>query len=596
VWHSPRPFDLVRDASGSTALEPSGAALAETVITMRQAIGDFLLRRLREAGIRHIFGVPGDYNLELMQQLQNRGDPAWIGNCNELNASYATDGYARINGLGALSVTYGVGALSAINGVAGAYSEHVPVICICGSLPLRAIQRGDLMHHTLAERGKGDFCRMYAEVTCAQARLTPENAASEIDRLISTAWRQKLPVYMELPSDISQLQIDVSDRPLALQMTSSSQASLKACAEMILQKLSSAKSPAFLLDIDALRFGVSAQVMALADRFRIQVATLNCAKGAVPESSPRFVGTYAGRASSPATKEAIEGSDCLLTIGYRRVETTTGFFTDKLPPSTIHLNSSSVDTAEKNYQGVHLAELLQSIVGSSSSVVSEKEPARPPEQSGFVTSDRPLTQDAYWKAIQDFLRPGDVIVVEDGASSAGMGRLVLPEGCTYLTGAFVWCSIGYATGALLGAMLASPGRRHVLLTGEGSLQMTAQEISTMMRCDLKPFIFVINNSGYTVERAVLGKDARYNDVANWRYAELPNVFSRQNKAETYVVRTSHELKRVLDSPHAGMVLVEAVMDKYDAPAELVASGHALADSDYGVPGPQSVADAQIRRT
>ena len=168
-----------------------------------------------------------------------------------------------------------------------------------------------------------------------------------------------------------------------------------------------------------------------------------------------------------------------------------------------------------------------------------------------------------------------------------------PSDCTYITGAFVWCSIGYATGALLGAILATPGRRHILLTGEGSLQMTVQELSTVMRHDLKPFIFVINNAGYTVERAVLGKDAKYNDVANWRYSELPNVFSRDKKAETYVVQTSNELQKVLDSPHAGMVFVESVMEKYDAPIDLIVGGHALADSDYGVPGPQSAANAQI---
>jgi indolepyruvate decarboxylase len=561
---------------------------------MRQAIGDFLLRRLREAGIKHLFGVPGDYNLAWVQQLEDRGDPAWIGNCNELNAAYATDGYARVNGLGALTVTYGVGALSAINGVAGAYSEHVPVICICGSLPLRAVRRGDLMHHTLADREKGDFCRMYAEVTCAQARLTPENAASEVDRLIVTAWRRKLPVYMELPSDIAHLEIHVPDRPLALEMIPSDPANLKACAGMIRERLSAAKSPAFLLDIDATRFGVSRQVTELAERFRMQVATLNCAKGAVPESSPRFVGTYGGRASAPATREAIEKSDCLLTVGYRRVETTVGFFTDQLPPSAIHLNSTFVDTADRNYQGVNVAELLQAVVDSSSSTVTERQPARPSEPSGFVASDEPLTQDAYWKAIQDFLRPGDVIVVEDGASSAGMGRLRLPDGCTYITGAYVWCSIGYATGALLGAILATPGRRHILLTGEGSLQMTVQEISTVMRHDLKPFIFVINNAGYTVERAVLGKDATYNDVANWRYSELPNVFSRDRKADTHVVRTSRELQKVLDAPHARMVFVETVMDKCDAPIDLITGGHALADSDYGVPGPQSAANSQIR--
>jgi indolepyruvate decarboxylase len=560
---------------------------------MKESIGNFLLRRLQEVGIRHIFGVPGDYNLELMQQLEDRGEPAWIGNCNELNASYATDAYARINGIGAVIVTYGVGALSAINGIAGAYSEHVPVICICGSLPLRAIQRGDLMHHTLADREKGDFCRIFAEVTVAQTRLTPENAVAEIDRLILTAWRRKLPVYMELPSDISYLEIEVPDRPLKPEMIPSEQEALKASTEMILKRLNAAKSPAFLLDLDAIRFGVCGQIMELAERFQMQVATLNCAKGAVPESSPQFVGTYAGIASSPATRDAIEGSDCLLTVGYRRVETTVGFFTDKLPASAIHLNSAYVDIADKNYQGVYVAELLQSILDSSSGVVTKKLPAAPFKQSAFVPSNDPLTQDAYWKAMQGFLRPGDVIVVEDGASSAGMGRLTLPEACTYITGAFVWCSIGYATGALLGAILASPGRRHILLTGEGSLQMTAQELSTVMRHDLTPFIFVINNSGYTVERAVLGKDAKYNDVANWRYSELPNVFSRDKKAETYIVQTSNELQKVLDSPHSGMVFVESVMARYDAPIDLIVGGHALADSDYGVPGPQSAANAQI---
>src|SRR6516165_9272414 len=563
------------------------------VYVMKVSIGNFLLRRLQEAGIRHLFGVPGDYNLGFMQQLEDRGEPAWIGNCNELNASYATDAYARINGIGAMIVTHGVGALSAINSIAGAYSEHVPVILISGSLPLRAIDRGDLMHHTLADREKGDFCRMFAEVTEAQAQLTPENAAAEIDRLILTAWRRKRPVYLELPSDISYLEIEVPECPLKLEMVPSDQDNLKACTGMILERLKATRSPAFLLDLDAIRFGVSGQIMELAQRFQMRVATLNCAKGAVLETSPHFAGTYAGIASAAATREAIEGSDCLLTVGYRRIESTTGFFTDKLPASAIHLNSSYVDTADTNYQGIYIAELLQSLVDASLGIVTKKQPARPSKQLSFVPSDDPLTQDSYWKAMQNFLRPGDVIVVEDGTSSAGFGRLTLPDNCTYITGAFVWCSIGYATGALLGAILATPGRRHVLLPGEGSLQMTVQEISTVMRHDLKPWIFVTQNEGYTVERAVLGKDARYNDIANWRYSELPNVFSRDKKAETYVVHTSNELQKVLDSPHSSMVFVECVMDKYDAPLDLILGGHAIADTDYGARGPQTAANAQI---
>jgi TPP-dependent 2-oxoacid decarboxylase len=244
---------------------------------------------------------------------------------------------------------------------------------------------------------------------------------------------------------------------------------------------------------------------------------------------------------------------------------------------------------------VYIAELLRSIVSAASGIVTKKQPARPSKQVSFVTSDDPLAQDAYWKAMQNFLRPGDVIVVEDGTSSAGFGRLTLPDDCTYITGAFVWCSIGYATGALLGAILASPGRGHILLTGEGSLQMTVQEISTVMRHDLKPWIFVNQNSGYTVERCVLGKDGKYNDIANWRYSELPNVFSRDKKAETYVVTTSNELQRILDSPHSAMVFVECVMGKYDAPLDLILGGHAIADTDDGARGPQTAVNAQIPR-
>src|SRR5262249_4123327 len=155
-----------------------------SVPSRRMKIGDFLLRRLEEAGVRHLFGVPGDYNLTLLQQLQDIGTLKWIGTTGELNASYAADGYARRNDMGRMLVTNGVGALSAINGGGGSYSEHVPVICICGSIPLRSIDRGLGMHHTMADGTWDHFVDAYAQVTVAQTRLTPRNAATEIDRLI----------------------------------------------------------------------------------------------------------------------------------------------------------------------------------------------------------------------------------------------------------------------------------------------------------------------------------------------------------------------------------------------------------------------------
>jgi indolepyruvate decarboxylase len=559
---------------------------------MRQTIGDFLLRRLEEVGIGHLFGVPGDYNLEFMQQLEDRGRPAWIGNCNELNASYAADAYARIHGLGALVVTNGVGALNAINGIAGAYTEHVPVICICGSVPIASIQRGNFMHHTLIDRETGNFARMFAEVTEAHARLTPELAATEIDRLIVTAWRRKRPVYMELPSDLSYLEIEVPAYPLELAMAPSDEERLASCASMIVGRLKAATTGVWLLDLDAIRFGLSEQIVELAEAFQMRVAVMNTSKGAFPETSPRFVGTYAGLGSTPGTREIVEGSDCLLTIGYRRIEATVGFFTDRLPAQAIHLDALSVDTERESYQGVYIQELLTAVATAARLPATRRPTYAEAPISTIEPSDDPLTQETYWKAMQGFLRPGDVIVVEDGTSIVGAGGLTLPPDCTFVSQP-VWGSIGYATPALLGTLLAAPDRRHVLFTGEGSLQITVQEISTMLRHGLEPFIFVINNGGYTVERTILGKDARYNDIANWRYADLPYVFSREAKTETYVVRTARELRVVLDAPHAGLVLVESVLDKYDAPVELIRGGHAFADIDYGPRGPQSRDGVQI---
>src|SRR5580693_7817088 len=199
----------------------------------RMKIGDFLLRRLEEAGLRHLFGVPGDYNLALLQQLQDSDSLTWVGTCNELNASYAADGYARLNGLGALLVTNGVGPLSAINGIGGSCSEHVPVICISGSIPLRSIDRGQGMHHTMADGTWDHFLSAYAQVTAAQARLTPRNAATEIDRLILAAWREKLPVYMELPSDIAYLDVEVPTAPLILAVPPSDPERLRSCVAAI---------------------------------------------------------------------------------------------------------------------------------------------------------------------------------------------------------------------------------------------------------------------------------------------------------------------------------------------------------------------------
>src|SRR6202046_3431287 len=276
--------------------------------TETMTIGEFLPRRRGEAGIGHLFGVPGDFNLELLQQNEDGGYLKWVGNCTELNAAYAADGYARLNGMGVLTVTNAVGAMIAINGITGAFAEHVPVILIVGSIPLRSIERDLGMHHTTGDGTWDRFLGAFAQVTAGQARLTPANAVTEIDRLILTAWREKLPVYLELPSDIAYLDIEVPGAPLVLEEPPSAPERLRSCAAEIASRLSQASSPAILVDLDAGRFGAAGEIMRLAEKAQLPVAVAPTAIAVIDETFPHYLGFYNGQGSQPRVREAIENS------------------------------------------------------------------------------------------------------------------------------------------------------------------------------------------------------------------------------------------------------------------------------------------------
>jgi indolepyruvate decarboxylase len=562
-------------------------------LTQRMKIGDFLLRRLEEAGIRHLFGLPGDYNLTLLQQLYDAGKLAWIGTTGELTASYAADGYARLNGLGALLVTNGVGALSALNGVAGSCAEHVPVICISGSIPLRSIDRGLGMHHTMADGDFDHFLHAYSHVTVAQARITPRNAVAEIDRLILTAWREKLPVYMEFPSDIAYLDIEVPSTPLVLADPPSDPERLRSCISAVAERLSAAKSPAILVDADADRFGVAPTLMKLAEKMQAPVAVINAAKGVIDESFAHYVGIYGGKSSEPGVRETIENSDCLLAVGYRPIEVTTGDFTASLPANTIHARGHSIDVGDDNYQAVTLKEVLH---GVTEAVPQVKK--RTPRAIGAAVPSThadpsaKLTQAIYWQAIQGYLRPGDVLYVDNGTSFSLLG-LKLPPKCTFI-GSINWGSIGYSVGALLGALTAAPDRRHLLLIGDGSFQVTAQELSTILRHDHKPVISLINNGGYTIERGYIGKTESYNDIANWSYADLPKVLRPDTSARSFVVKTGGDLQKALSAPNDRLIFIESMMDSCDAPVPILRSSNLGAELDYGPTGPQHREGLQLR--
>jgi indolepyruvate decarboxylase len=543
-------------------------------------IGNYLLQRIHEIGVRHLIGVPGDFNLAFLEQLLQFDGIEWIGACNELNAAYAADGYARISGIAALLVTYGVGDLSALNGIAGAYAEHVPVLCISGVPPLHAIHRRAILHHTSGTGELDDVMTCLGQFTSAQARITPANAAIEIDRLLATCLREKRPVYLQLPSDISYLEIEAPESPLDMRIGTSDALQLERAVDLIARRIMQAQRPALLVDADAHRFGLRPLLCGMGERCGIPFASVLSGRSTFNEQHPLYRGIYAGASSAPEAIAAIEESDCLLMVGVRFF----GYFSHRIPTEeTIVLDPFSVKVGNRVFEGITARDVLAALLPKLPHTAYASSPAiaTPPDTSSFGGS-RKLTHLRLWPRIARFFREYDVILAESGTSQAGLTGVRLPANSTFISQA-TWGSIGYTLPALLGSLLAAPTRRHLLFIGDGSFQLTAQEISTILRHDMKPVIFVVNNGGYTIEREILGPDSVYNDVQNWRYAQLPAVLGPERAVQSYTVSTEDELNRALDETESStqFTLIELLMDRRDAPAGLKRMAAQAAQFDFG---------------
>jgi len=565
----------------------------------RVTVGEYLLQRLEEVGVSVVFGVPGDFNLEFLFQLEQHKDIKWIGTCNELNASYAADGYARIKGLAVLVVTNGVGALSAINGIAGSYTEHIPLIVICGTLPIQATDRNENLHHSLCDWGslKGTnqtFSRLFAEVTALSVQLRPENAAHEIDHAIGTCWREKRPVFIELPSDVSYVSVEKPQKGLDLRVWNSSDPTILATViQQISQRLNAASHPALVVDMDVGRFNLTPEVTALVEKAQIKVIQLNTGKGSFDETSALYQGIFPGDKSA---FEAASQSDFLLTVGYRSIDMNNVFGLYPLPPHRVDIQAFWVNIEKEQFLGVNAQDVLKGVYEAAK---TKPKLTNTHLAIGYSkpnpSDDVKLTQALLWSYAQQILRQNDIVVTETGTSGSAMSYALLPQSTSYVS-QIVWGSIGYSVPALLGTLLAAPNRRQLLFVGDGSFQLTAQELSTIIAQNLKPIIVLLNNKGYTIERSILGKKSAFNDVADWQYSKLAEVFTRNsaNKFFTTIVSTTHQLQAAFEkaASHDGLSFIEVELDKTDALNSLKQGG-AAASEIYGPWGPQNGKDVKL---
>ena len=548
-------------------------------------IGEFLNLRLKQMGIQHLFGVPGDFNLSYLEQVEADAQLEFIGNCNELNAAYAADGYARINGFAALATTYGVGDLSAINGIAGAYAENVPMVHISGIPPLHVVQKGILVHHTLVDGNYDNIMNCMKEFTVAQTRLTPANAAFEIDRVLRQCFLERRPVHIQLASDITHVKIEVDERPLDLSYPSVEPDLLSSVVDQLCGILAKAKSPALLIDNEAAVFGVTSLLHDLSNKCSIPFAGMNTAKNIMDEGSPHYIGTYVGGASQPHVKNVIEQSDCLIGVGVRFTDVGSAVFTHQIATENyIEIKPYGLNIFGQDVPGIEIGQLL---VELNKKVAARKTPHNIVTQCSTqkkpeVNEQQKLSQELLWNAIAGFFKDDDVIIGEVGTSNSALSGLKLPATAKYISQP-LWGSIGYTLPALLGSLLAAPERRQILFIGDGSFQLTVQELSTIIRHGLKPIIFLLNNGGYTIERLIMGENAAYNDIQNWNYAQIPAVFNGSKAYQSHVVETIGQLQQVLDNVQQqdGLTFVELKLPAMDAPLSLKKFANVIARFDYG---------------
>ncbi|KAL3530908.1 hypothetical protein ACH5RR_010230 [Cinchona calisaya] len=561
-------------------------------------LGRHIAHRLVEIGINDIFTVPGDFNLTLLDHLIAEPGLNNIGCCNELNAGYAADGYARARGVGACVVTFTVGGLSVLNAIAGAYSENLPVICIVGGPNTNDYGTNRILHHTI---GLPDFSQelsCFQTVTCYQAVVNNlEDAHEQVDKAISTALKESKPVYISLSCNLPGIPhptFSSDPIPFAISPRLSNKRGLEAAVEAAAAFLNKAVKPVMVGGPNLRVAKASDAFVELADACGYAISVMPSAKGLVPEHHPHFIGTYWGAVGTTFCAEIVESADAYLFAGpifndYSSVGYSLLLKKEKaiiVQPDRVVIGNGPAfgcvlmkdffqelakkiklnDTAHENYRRIFVPEGLP----------LKSEPTEP------------LRVNVLFQHIQKMLSSQTAVIAETGDSWFNCQKLKLPQGCGYEC-QMQYGSIGWSVGATLGYAQSVPEKRVIACIGDGSFQVTAQDVSTMIRCNQKTIIFLINNGGYTIEVEI--HDGPYNVIKNWNYTGLVDaICNDEGNCWTTKVRYEEELIDAIEMATGQkkecLCFIEVIVHKDDTSKELLEWGSRVSSANSRPPYPQ----------
>ena len=512
------------------------------------SIGEYLIQRLQDYGLKDIFGIPGDFVLNFYGMLEESPIRV-VGTTREDCAGYAADGYARIHGLGAVCVTYCVGGLSLCNSIAGAYAEKSPVIVISGAPGMDERLSDPLLHHRV--RDFKTQREVFEKITVAGASLEdPLTAFREIDRVLEAAVRFKRPVFLELPRD------RVDSQPLFphepdVSKPSSDKNALSEAIEEAAEMINGCKKPVIIAGVEMHRFGLREDVLKLAEKHNIAMCTTLLGKSVVSEQHPLCLGVYEGAMGRETVRKYVEDSDCVILLGTFMTDINLGIYTANLDPANcVYATSEKLRISHHHFHDVLLPDFVKGLAKTKLTPPQRALPKkRKSDQSPFVLRPHAkLTVKQLFGRINEMLDDNMVVVADVGDSLFAASDLTIHQHTEFISPAY-YTSMGFAIPAAVGVQVADSNLRPIVLVGDGAFQMTCLELSTAVRHGFNPIVIVLNNKGYTTERFL--KEGPFNDILNWNYHRIPELLG---DGWGFEVHTEGELDRAL---HAALVNEDA---------------------------------------
>jgi indolepyruvate decarboxylase len=486
-------------------------------------LGEFLFEYLYRCGVRHSFGIPGDFALPTFTWLE-KSKIQNITVTHEPAAGFAADAYSRINGIGLVCVTYCVGGLNVLNAIAGAYAEKSPVVVVSGAPGRKDREKDPLLHHKV--KTFETQRRIYDEVTVASTVLLDEQrAASEIVRCVEACLRHKRPVYIEVPHDIVDREIPITGIPLAA-LEKSDPHTLEAAVTETLSLIRAAKKPVILAGVELARYRMARLVVRMAEKMNIPIAADLLSKSAIPENHPLYIGVYGGAMSSDEhVRKYVESADLVLMLGTFITDMSMGFYTAKLDRRrTVLATSERVSVQYHRYDSIQFRDFLEALAAAKITPKRFKHPNPHalPKPLRNAERSRTLSMVDVFRILSLHLDERCCVIADIGDAIFGAVGIRSARQAQFIAPAY-YMSMGFAVPASIGVAMATLSLRPYVLVGDGAFQMTGAEVSTAVRLGLNPIIMILNNDGYGTMRKI--REGCFNVITQWNYSRICEVVS-----------------------------------------------------------------------